>query len=46
MSKDMYQLKKLLSSLGIKYLKYQKIDVCEKNYMLFWTEHANEKYFS
>ena len=38
--KDMYQLKKLLSGLG---MDYQKIDVCQDNCMLFWKEHMNEK---
>jgi hypothetical protein len=31
-SKDMYQSKKMMSALG---LKYEKIDVCPDNYMLF-----------
>jgi hypothetical protein len=39
-SKDMYQSKKMMSTLG---LKYEKIDVCRENCMLFWKEHANEK---
>jgi hypothetical protein len=30
--KDMYQSKKLMSALG---LKYEKIDVCPDNFMLF-----------
>jgi hypothetical protein len=38
--KDMYQSKKIMSALG---LKYEKIDVCPDNCMLFWKEHANEK---
>jgi hypothetical protein len=38
--KDMYQSKKMMSALG---LKYEKIDVCLDNCMLFWKEHANEK---
>jgi hypothetical protein len=38
--KDMYQSKKLMSSLGI---KYEKIDVYPDNCMLFWKEHTNEK---
>jgi hypothetical protein len=37
---DMYQSKKMMSALG---LKYEKIDVCSDNCMLFWKEHANEK---
>jgi hypothetical protein len=36
----MYQSKKMMSALG---LKYEKIDVCPDNYMLFWKEHANKK---
>jgi hypothetical protein len=39
-SKDMYQSKKMMSTLG---LKYEKIDVYPDNCMLFWKEHANEK---
>jgi hypothetical protein len=31
-SKDMYQSKKIMSALG---LKYEKIDVCPDNCMLF-----------
>jgi hypothetical protein len=38
--KDMYQSKILMSALG---LKYEKIDVCLDNYMLFWKGHANKK---
>jgi hypothetical protein len=38
--KDMYQSKKLMSALD---LKYEKIDVYQDNHMLFWKEHANEK---
>jgi hypothetical protein len=38
--KDMYQSKKLMSTLG---MKYEKIDVCPDNCMLFWKGHANEK---
>jgi hypothetical protein len=38
--KDMYQFKKLMSTLG---MKYEKIDVCPDNCMLFWKGHANEK---
>jgi hypothetical protein len=40
MPKDIYQSKKMMSAPG---LKYEKIDVCPDNYMLFWKEHANEK---
>jgi hypothetical protein len=39
MPKDMYQTKKLLSALG---MKYEKIDVCKDNYILFYKEHKNE----
>jgi hypothetical protein len=39
MPKDMYQSKKLLSALG---MKYEKIDVCKDNYMIFYKEHKNE----
>jgi hypothetical protein len=38
--KDIYQSKKMMSTLN---LKYEKIDVCPDNCMLFWKEHANEK---
>jgi hypothetical protein len=38
--KDMYQSKKMISALG---LKYEKIDICPDNCMLLWKEHANEK---
>jgi hypothetical protein len=40
--KDMNQSKKMMSALS---LKYEKIDVCPDNCMLFWKEHANEKKF-
>jgi hypothetical protein len=36
MPKDLYQSKKIVSGLGI---KYKKIDVCEDNCMLFWKEY-------
>jgi hypothetical protein len=39
MSKDLYQSKKIVSDLGI---NYEKIDVCEKNCMLFWKEHKDD----
>jgi hypothetical protein len=39
MSKDLYQLKKIVVDLG---MNYKKIDVCEKNYMLFWKEHKDD----
>jgi hypothetical protein len=38
--KDIYQSKKMMSTLN---LKYEKIDVYPDNCMLFWKEHANEK---
>jgi hypothetical protein len=37
---DMYQSKKMMFSLG---LKYEKIYVCPDNCLLFWKEHANKK---
>jgi hypothetical protein len=37
MAKDKYQSKKLFFDLGI---KYEKIDMCPDNCMLFWKEHA------
>jgi hypothetical protein len=40
LAKYMYHSKKLLSSLG---MKYEKIDVCPDNCMLFWKEQAKEK---
>jgi hypothetical protein len=40
MPKDMYQSKKMMSALS---LKYEKINVCPDNCMLFWKEHVNEK---
>jgi hypothetical protein len=40
LSRDMYQLKKLLSGLG---MDYEKIDVCQDKCMLFWKEHINKK---
>jgi hypothetical protein len=42
MSKDMYPSKKLLSALG---MKYEKIDVCKDNYILFYKEHKDETKF-
>jgi hypothetical protein len=38
MLKDLYQSKKIIVSLG---MNYEKIDVCEKNCMLFSKEHKN-----
>jgi hypothetical protein len=37
---DIYQSKKMMLALGF---KYEKIDVCLGNCMLFWKGHANEK---
>jgi hypothetical protein len=42
MPKDMYQSKKLLSTLS---MEYEKIDVCKNNCMLFYKEHKNETKF-
>jgi hypothetical protein len=39
MPKDLYQSKKIVSDLG---MNYEKIDVCEKNYMLFWKENKDD----
>jgi hypothetical protein len=39
MLKDMYQSKKLLSTLS---MEYEKIDVCKDNCMIFYKEHKNE----
>jgi hypothetical protein len=39
MSKDMYQSKKLLSPLSMKYVK---IDTCKDNCILFYKEHKDE----
>jgi hypothetical protein len=39
MSKDLYQPKKIVADLG---MNYEKIDVCEKNCMLFWKEKKDE----
>jgi hypothetical protein len=36
MPKDLYQSKKIVSGLG---MKYKNIDVCEDNCMLFWKEY-------
>jgi hypothetical protein len=36
MPKDLYQSKKIVVGLSI---NYKKIDVCEKNCMLFWKEN-------
>jgi hypothetical protein len=39
MPKDLYQSKKIIAGLG---MNYKKIDVCEKNCMLFWKEHKDD----
>jgi hypothetical protein len=39
MSKDMYQSKKLLSTLG---MEYEKIDVCKDNCIIFYKEHKDK----
>jgi hypothetical protein len=39
MSKDLYQSKKIVAGLG---MNYEKIDVCERNCMLFWKEHKDD----
>jgi hypothetical protein len=39
MLKDMYQSKNIVTSLG---MNYEKIDVCERNYMLFWKKHKDD----
>jgi hypothetical protein len=38
MLKDLYQSKKIVVGLG---MEYEKIDVCKKNYMLFWKKHRD-----
>jgi hypothetical protein len=37
--KDLYQLKKIVAGLG---MNYEMIDMCEKNYILFWKEHKDD----
>jgi hypothetical protein len=37
--KDLYQSKKIVAGLD---MNYEKIDVCERNYMLFWKEHKDD----
>jgi hypothetical protein len=39
MLKYLYQSKKIVDGLG---MNYEKIDVCEKNCMLFWTVHKDD----
>jgi hypothetical protein len=39
MPKDLYKSKKIIVSLG---MNYKKIDMCEKNGMLFWKEHKDD----
>jgi uncharacterized pyridoxamine 5'-phosphate oxidase family protein len=38
MPKDLYQSKKIVARLG---MNYEKIDVCERNCMLFFREHKD-----
>jgi hypothetical protein len=38
MPKDLYQSKKIVAGLS---MEYERIDVCEKNCMLFWKEHRD-----
>jgi hypothetical protein len=38
MSKDLYQSKKIVAGIG---MNYEKIDVCERNCMLFWKDHKD-----
>jgi hypothetical protein len=38
MSKDLYQPNKIVAGLG---MNYEKIDVCERNCMLFWKDHKD-----
>jgi hypothetical protein len=37
--KKMYHSKKLVKGLG---MDYEKINVCQNSYMLFWKEHKEE----
>jgi hypothetical protein len=39
MAKNLYQCKKIVSSLA---MDYEKMDACEKNCMLFWKEHTDD----
>jgi hypothetical protein len=39
MPKDLYPSKKIVVSLG---MNYEKIDACEKNFILFWKGHKND----
>jgi hypothetical protein len=39
MPKDLYQSKKIVAGLS---MNYKKIDVCERNCMLFWKEHKDD----
>jgi hypothetical protein len=38
MLKDLYQSKNIIADHG---MNYEKIDVCERNCMLFWKEHKD-----
>jgi hypothetical protein len=39
MAKDLHQSKKIIADLN---MNYEKIDVCERNYMLFLKEHKDD----
>jgi hypothetical protein len=39
MLKDMYQSKKMISTLG---MEYEKIDMCKDNCIFFYKEHKNK----
>jgi hypothetical protein len=39
MPKDLYQSKKIIVGLD---MNYEKIDVCKRNYILFWKEHKDD----
>jgi hypothetical protein len=39
MPKDLYQSKKIIAGLS---MNYEKIDVCERSYILFWKEHNDD----
>jgi hypothetical protein len=39
MPKNLYESKKIVVGLG---MNYEKIDVCERNYILLWNEHKDD----
>jgi hypothetical protein len=39
MLKDLYQSKQIVADLG---MNYEKINMCDKNCMLFWKEHKDD----